>query len=172
MTQHQPNTLRRAIALSLLALGIGCDAAPLHQPAVQLEAPLEGAAQAGHGDAADDEGVNPTGTSAEPSIDENLSFEEQVERLMAESEPFREAVATIRLIDTMPEGFVPAIVETSAKGMTCNKPQDAPELDRAPTEAVTGDPLREIPLLARLQTLKSGDLEPTARDEAIAPTEP
>lgn len=173
MTQHQttaapaqtseptmvdtPRTrpLRFVLALSLPALAIGCATPPLHEPPAQREPPLEEAAQPGHGASADDAGANLTNTSADPSIDPNfdkdLTFEERVERFMAESEAFREAIASIRLIDTIPEGFTPAKVETSATGMTCNKPQGGHELNRTPTEEVTGDPLRQVPLLARLE---------------------
>ncbi len=172
--------LRFVLTLSVATLGIGCDSAPVHEPLGQREAPLEEAAPADHPDGAreaddaggaDDAG-HATDTSADPTLDEDLTFEEQVERLMAESEAFREAVGTLQFFDTFPEGAIRRTIEPSKTGMTCNEPESEHELNRAPAEEVTGDPQREVPLLARLQTLKPGDLEPTSRDGRPEPVEP
>ena len=141
----------------------------MHEPLGQREAPLEDAAPTDHPDAAD-EAVNGTDTSADPTLDEDLTFEQQVERLMAESEAFREAVGSIQFFDTFPEGAIRRTLEPSPTGMTCNEPTQAYELNRPPVEEVTGDPNRQVPLIARLQALKPGDLEPTSRESAL-PTE-
>lgn len=140
-------------------MAASCDGVTVEAPALR-KAPLEGA----HSDAAEDVDADTAAeTTATTSPNAATTFDEELERLMAESEAFRNAIASIRLFDSVLEGFVRAEVIEPARRMTCNEPPSPAELERAPAVEVRGDPQRHVGLLARLGTLKPGDLA-TDRD--------
>jgi hypothetical protein len=125
-------------------------------------------------DAAESSG-SATPTAPAPTVSGEQSeaeFEAEVERLMTESEAFRNAMASVRVYDTLPDDLdlVRAEHVEPPGRMRCNEPLSAAERNRAPIVEVHGDPAREVSLLARLAALKPGDLE-TAQ-ETTAPAEP
>ena len=101
-------------------------------------------------------------------------FEAEVQRLMAESEAFRDAMASVRVFDTIPDEFVAAERVESPARMRCNEPPSPAELERqqVPVIEVQGDPARKVGLLARLATLRPADLAPAGDAEPEQPEQP
>ena len=125
-------------------------------------------------DAADSSGsATPAAPAPTPSAEQSeAEFEAELQRLMAESEAFRNAMASVRVYDTLPDDLdlVRAEHVEPPGRMRCNEPLSQAELNRAPIVEVHGDPARKVSLLARLASLKPGDLA-TAQENA-EPAEP
>ena len=101
-------------------------------------------------------------------------FEAEVQRLMSESEAFRNAMASVRVFDIIPDEFVAAERVESPARMRCNEPPSPAELERqkVPVIEVQGDPARKVGLLARLATLKPADLAPAGDADPEQPEQP
>lgn len=140
---------------------MGCEGPADDGPPPRIEAPLE--------EAPDSNDTTPTPETAVPAAEEvgafeQLSFEDQVATLSAESPAFREALQRTELVDGLPAGFVRARVTTPSGEKECNRPpstDEASTLSRGSTtpfvEVVT-DPTAEVDLFARLDNLRPGDL--------------
>jgi hypothetical protein len=139
---------------------MACEGPADDAPPPRIEAPLEEASD-----------TTPTPETAVPVAEElgafeQLSFEDQVATLSAESAAFREAVQRTELVDSPPAGFVRASVTGPSGKKECNRPSDLPSevgtarSPAAPLEEVVADPTAHVDLFARLSALRPGDLEP------------
>ena len=168
-------------ALGLSSPACDSDTTTSEPPALREAALEEAPAGAGSDTSAETPGTPAPGDAADtpaapaptPSGEQSeAEFEAEVQRLMAESEPFRNAMASVRVYESLPDDLdlVRAEHVEPPGRMRCNELPSQAELNRAPIVEVHGDPAREVSLLARLAALKPGDLA-TAQENA-EPAEP